>query len=185
MILMNNFTRLYFLLQLLLTGVIGVYAQSPGIIVRPAGGPYSIILDPDQNGFTSKTGSGFITNDIGAAYSEIPYKIVPPVIIEPTGDIATGPSGGFTDIVKTTDNSGFYMYYDGVNLLFRLRALASHFAPGREADRHRAARVLWAGVHGITSLSTADKLSVVTAETAGRLVDDLIGTYVKGLRAPD
>jgi AcrR family transcriptional regulator len=65
------------------------------------------------------------------------------------------------------------------------RALASHFAPGREADRHRAARVLWAGVHGITSLSTADKLSVVTAETAGRLVDDLIGTYVKGLRAPD
>lgn len=65
------------------------------------------------------------------------------------------------------------------------RALASHFAPGREADRHRAARVLWAGVHGITSLSTADKLSVVTAETAGRLVDDLVGTYVKGLRAQD
>ncbi len=65
------------------------------------------------------------------------------------------------------------------------RALAPHFAPGREADRHRAARVLWAGVHGITSLSTADKLSVVTAETAGRLVDDLVGTYVKGLRAPD
>ena len=65
------------------------------------------------------------------------------------------------------------------------RALASHFAPGREGDRHRAARVLWAGVHGITSLSTADKLSVVTAETAGRLVDDLVGTYVKGLRAQD
>jgi AcrR family transcriptional regulator len=63
------------------------------------------------------------------------------------------------------------------------RALASHFAPGTEGDRHRAARVLWAGVHGITSLSTADKLSVVTAETAGRLVDDLVGTYVKGLRA--
>ena len=44
-------------------------------------------------------------------------------------------------------------------------ALAALFPPGREADRQRAARVLWAGVHGITSLSTADKLSVVTTES--------------------
>jgi AcrR family transcriptional regulator len=63
------------------------------------------------------------------------------------------------------------------------RAVASHFPPGREADRQRTARVLWAGVHGITSLSTADKLSVVTTETAGRLVDDLVGTYLRGLRS--
>jgi AcrR family transcriptional regulator len=62
-------------------------------------------------------------------------------------------------------------------------ALAPLFAPGREADRQRAARVLWAGVHGITSLSTADKLSVVTTETAGRLIDDLVVTYLAGLRA--
>lgn len=61
------------------------------------------------------------------------------------------------------------------------RALAPHFPPGSEAERQRAARVLWAGVHGITSLSTADKLSVVTTETAGRLIDDLIGTYLAGL----
>lgn len=45
----------------------------------------------------------------------------------------------------------------------------------------RSARVLWAGVHGIVSLSTADKLSNVTAETAGLLVEDLITTYVAGL----
>jgi AcrR family transcriptional regulator len=64
------------------------------------------------------------------------------------------------------------------------RALAHHFPPGSEADRQRATRVLWAGVHGITSLSTADKLSVVTTETAGRLIDDLVGTYLRGLRAP-
>jgi len=62
------------------------------------------------------------------------------------------------------------------------RALGVHFAPGQEADRQRAARVLWAGVHGITSLSTADKLSVVTTESAGRLIDDLVGTYLRGLR---
>jgi AcrR family transcriptional regulator len=60
-------------------------------------------------------------------------------------------------------------------------ALAPLFPQGREADRQRAARVLWAGVHGITSLSTADKLSVVTTETANRLVEDLVSTYLAGL----
>lgn len=60
-------------------------------------------------------------------------------------------------------------------------ALAELFPAGREAERQRAARVLWAGVHGITSLSTADKLSVVTTETASRLVQDLVGTYLAGL----
>jgi AcrR family transcriptional regulator len=64
------------------------------------------------------------------------------------------------------------------------QALNPHFPPGREADRQRAARVMWAGVHGITSLSTADKLSVVTTETAARLIDDLVSTYLRGLRAP-
>ena len=60
-------------------------------------------------------------------------------------------------------------------------ALGSHFQPGQDAERQRAARVLWAGVHGITSLSTADKLSVVTNETASRLIEDLVGTYLAGL----
>lgn len=46
----------------------------------------------------------------------------------------------------------------------------------------RAARVLWAGVHGITSLSTADKLSNVTSESAAPLVEDLVVTYLAGLR---
>jgi AcrR family transcriptional regulator len=51
-----------------------------------------------------------------------------------------------------------------------------------EAERKRAARVLWAGVHGITSLSTTDKLSIVTTEAAGSLVDDLVSTYLAGLQ---
>ena len=96
-----------------------VNAQSPGLIVRPAGGPYSSVLNPNQNGYTSAAISGFINNDV--AESEIGYKIVPPAVTEPTGDLATGPSGGFTDIVKTVDNSGFYVYSNGVNLYFRLR----------------------------------------------------------------
>jgi AcrR family transcriptional regulator len=61
------------------------------------------------------------------------------------------------------------------------RVLAPHFPAGREADAQRAARVLWAGLHGITALATADKSSVVTAETARRLIDDLVGTYLAGL----
>jgi AcrR family transcriptional regulator len=63
------------------------------------------------------------------------------------------------------------------------RALGPHFPLGREADCQRAARALWAGVHGITSLSTAEKFSVVTTDMAGRLIDDLVGTYLVGLRA--
>lgn len=63
------------------------------------------------------------------------------------------------------------------------QSLAPLFPPGREADRQRAARVLWAGVHGITSLSTADKLSIVTTEAATRLIDDLVHTYIRGLQA--
>jgi AcrR family transcriptional regulator len=46
----------------------------------------------------------------------------------------------------------------------------------------RSARVLWAGVHGITSLATADKLSNVTMASAQVLMDDLLLNYLAGLR---
>lgn len=48
----------------------------------------------------------------------------------------------------------------------------------------RAAQVLWAGVHGITSLATADKLAIVTADDAPAMVDDLVSAYLRGLAAP-
>lgn len=68
------------------------------------------------------------------------------------------------------------------HLLTRVEeALTPLFPAGSEQDRNRTARVLWAGVHGITSLSTADKLSIVSTEAAGRLVDDLVATYLAGL----
>lgn len=63
------------------------------------------------------------------------------------------------------------------------QALAPLFPAGAELERQRAARVLWAGVHGITSLSTADKLSIVTSEAASRLIDDLVKTYLLGIKA--
>jgi AcrR family transcriptional regulator len=61
------------------------------------------------------------------------------------------------------------------------QALAPLLPHAPEVERKRIARVLWAGVHGITSLSTTDKLSIVTTEAAGRLVDDLVSTYLAGL----
>lgn len=52
---------------------------------------------------------------------------------------------------------------------------------GEDVTR-RAARVLWAGVHGITSLATADKLSSISKEHASVLIDDLVSHYVVGLK---
>jgi AcrR family transcriptional regulator len=49
----------------------------------------------------------------------------------------------------------------------------------------QSARVLWAGVHGITALSTAEKLSIISPDAAGALLDDLIGTYIAGLKQRD
>jgi AcrR family transcriptional regulator len=48
--------------------------------------------------------------------------------------------------------------------------------------RAQAARALWAGVHGMTSLST-NKLSHVTARSGAALVDDLVSNYLAGLKA--
>ena len=62
-------------------------------------------------------------------------------------------------------------------------AMAPLFESGDTVARQRSARVLWAGVHGITSLSTANKLSNVTTEAAAYLVRDLITNYLAGLRA--
>jgi AcrR family transcriptional regulator len=47
----------------------------------------------------------------------------------------------------------------------------------------RSAKTLWAGVHGITSLSTADKLSIISTDSAGALLDDLVSTHLAGLEA--
>ena len=47
---------------------------------------------------------------------------------------------------------------------------------------NRSARVLWAGLHGIASLSTTEKLSSITSDSVERLVDDFVETYLGGLR---
>ena len=108
-------------LTLFLISFISVFlnAQTPGIIVRPAGTAGPAVLDPNLNGYTSIATSGFGNNDI--SNSEIPYKVIAPLVAEPTGDLLRGPSGKFSDIVKTFDGSGFYLFTNGTNLLCRLR----------------------------------------------------------------
>ncbi|OQP64736.1 hypothetical protein A3860_18420 [Niastella vici] len=108
---------LFSMFLLLLTGI--SLAQSPGIIVRPAAGIGSTPLNPNGDGFSSSSTSGFISSDI--TESEVPYKIVPPSFLEPTSDLMRGPSELYSDLVRQVDGSGFYIYNDGTNLLFRLR----------------------------------------------------------------
>jgi AcrR family transcriptional regulator len=67
-------------------------------------------------------------------------------------------------------------------LLARVEQELRPLMPDADAQAlHRAARVLWAGVHGITSLSTTDKLSIVSTEAAPNLVDDLVSGYLAGI----
>jgi AcrR family transcriptional regulator len=57
-------------------------------------------------------------------------------------------------------------------------------ASGLEAEElRRSARVLWAGVHGIASLAAADKLSVIAAEDASVLMENLVTNYLSGFEA--
>lgn len=68
------------------------------------------------------------------------------------------------------------------NLMARVEdALAPLMVDADAPTLRRSARVLWAGVHGITSLSTADKLAIISAESAAPMVDDLVGFYLAGL----
>jgi AcrR family transcriptional regulator len=60
-------------------------------------------------------------------------------------------------------------------------ALAPFFPAGDTAARGQAARVLWSAVHGITSLSTSGKLSIITSQAAPQLAENLVRTYLAGL----
>ena len=67
------------------------------------------------------------------------------------------------------------------NLLKPIEEALAPLVGSDPARQKRAARALWAAVHGMTSLSTASKLSHVTAHTGTTLVDDLVSNYLAGL----
>jgi AcrR family transcriptional regulator len=69
-------------------------------------------------------------------------------------------------------------------LMQRIEAVISPLMQDRsKAEHERSARVLWASVHGITSLSTANRLSNVTTDTAQVMVENLVAGYLDGLEA--
>ncbi len=61
------------------------------------------------------------------------------------------------------------------------QALGPLFPPGRETERHHAARVLWSSLHGICSLESAGK--IVASETVTALADTLVTCFLAGLRS--
>lgn len=106
------------LFVLLLLTVLGVSAQTPGLIIKPATSG-SNPLDPNGDGYTSVDATGFQTDDV--AESELPFQTT--VGLDPLSDPLVGPTGKFNDIVGA-DAEGNYAvmtYTDGVNLFFRFR----------------------------------------------------------------
>ena len=61
-------------------------------------------------------------------------------------------------------------------------ALAPLFDANQDDARSDAARTLWAGLHGICSLSGSGKLQVVSSQSVRTMAEGLVANYVAGLR---
>ncbi|WP_276497385.1 T9SS type A sorting domain-containing protein [Pontibacter litorisediminis] len=109
-------------------------AQTPGLIYKPATSGGAKVLDPNGDGYVSTSRSGFSgTNDEGVNVSEVPYRPFPALTTEPLGDLNTGSSGGHTDLATPSSTSAFTgspvaAFFDGTNLLFRIRLGSSSTA---------------------------------------------------------
>ncbi|HEY8894263.1 MAG TPA: T9SS type A sorting domain-containing protein [Niastella sp.] len=169
-------------------------AQSPGQIVRRLS--QNPVLDFNNDGYTSTNSSGFTTSDI--TQSEIPFKTIPPAFVEPVGDLATGSSGSFTDLVtSSTDKSGFVAYYDGTNLIFRLRVgsisagakgysilIDADFKAGNSGSQpdpnYVAPTAQGTGNIGFeweVLLATGNSTTVTVYETDGKIGPDIVQKY--------
>lgn len=75
--------------------------------------------------------------------------------------------------------------HDNVNKLIELvKTGLAPLMPGSKPEAiDRAARVLWAGVHGITAIAVTQKSPTMTPLTAQTYVRAFIDTYTAGLRA--
>ncbi len=96
-------------------------SQVPGFINRQATiAAGRLVLDPNNDGYTSLTTAGFGTNDV--TNSEILYKGVRPYSVEPNSDLRRGPNHGFSDFVPDSSGYGFYYYFTAAQqILFRFR----------------------------------------------------------------
>lgn len=64
-----------------------------------------------------------------------------------------------------------------------LEGMMLPYVGGNRRKARRAARVLWAGIHGICILSLSRKLDLVESESARVLAKAFVETYLRGLTA--
>jgi hypothetical protein len=82
-------------------------AQAPGFIYQPSSaGLAQQVMDPNGDGFISKSRLGFPVGKDGAAEMELPMVRVPYFVADPQGDLATGGSGSQLDIIGSPDDGG-------------------------------------------------------------------------------
>ncbi|HEX2937053.1 MAG TPA: Calx-beta domain-containing protein, partial [Bacteroidales bacterium] len=119
----------------LLLATSAVYSQTPGMIFENRG---ISVLDPNLDGFISKTTTGFSTADkFSNQQSEIPYVPFAVVQMEPTSDPGPGPNCFFNDFDDIREyGEPMYSYFDkqtagGPYLLFRIRL--SGYAPNSKS----------------------------------------------------
>ncbi|MFD2512544.1 T9SS type A sorting domain-containing protein [Pontibacter locisalis] len=120
------YTRTTLLVFLVIVCLSQAMAQTPGLITKQANNGGQAILDPNGDGYVSKTSAGFTSKeDEGAAYSEIPYRYFPAMSNEVLGDLNTGTIGGHTDFApsESSINTGSpaATYFDGKNFMYRMR----------------------------------------------------------------
>jgi hypothetical protein len=119
----NSFKYLSLILFVSFLNVNFIQAQLlPGYINRASTSVAGkAVLDPNADSYSSLTTSGFVAPGDNAT-SEIPFNGVYTYSTEPGGDLNTGPTGGFSDIVQDANNIGFYQYLSVANnWLFRFR----------------------------------------------------------------
>jgi hypothetical protein len=98
---------------MLLTALIS-HGQTPGFIYKQANSTLGkLILDPNGDGYTSSSSSGFTTTGttpkLLETNSELKMIPIPVIMEEPLGDPVTGGSGGQTDIVSAGGSQSLYL----------------------------------------------------------------------------
>lgn len=104
------------LLLAFLTLSSALFAQR-GRIVRAA---TTSVMDPNQDGFVSKTNTGFSNDGYNVDEFELTMFGIPQVGGDVAGD-NTGPSCGITDLIPDNAGHSVYAVRDGNNLIFRFR----------------------------------------------------------------
>jgi hypothetical protein len=121
------FAKSRILLLFILPLYFNAYSQiKPGLIFEPATGAGRIVLDPNLDGYISKTTAGFSgLDDQTSNASEIVFNQIP-IISEPSSDLGAGPNCKYTDFVGDNTNAnmssvvGYYLDANN-NWIYRMR----------------------------------------------------------------